>query len=184
MKRFAAMIVVFSVLVVLMLVRAGLSQQPADNLPRNEITIGKYPDPANVTIQYVPGLSGENAAGGEIGRLMNQLREADDAKKPELTKQLQTAVDKYFDDDMKARETELTKLEERLSKLRNQLDRRRKAKAEIIQLQIKVLLNEADGLGFIGASFFEGYWPGPSANWISDGLGTVRFQTGHPATKK
>jgi len=46
------------------------------------------------------------------------------------------------------RETELTKLDERLSKLRAQLDRRRKAKTDIIQLQVKVLVNEAEGLGF------------------------------------
>ena len=31
-------------------------------------------------------------------------------------------------------------------------DRRRKAKTDIIQLQLKVLVNEAEGLGFSGAS--------------------------------
>ena len=87
---------------------------------------------------------------------MNQLREADDdAKKADLTKQFEAAVAKHFDEDLKNRETELTKLEERLTKLRAQLDRRRKAKAEIIQLQIKVMVNEAEGLGFSGASVFD-----------------------------
>lgn len=49
---------------------------------------------------------------------------------------------------MKQREAELTKLEERVAKLRAQLDRRKKSKAEITQLQTKVLVNEIDGLGF------------------------------------
>jgi len=98
------------------------------------------------TFQPLP----EASAGGEIGRLVGELREADDSKKAELTKQLEAAVAKQFDRDMENRETELTKLEERLSKLRAQLDRRRKAKTDIIQLQVKVLANEAEGLGFTG----------------------------------
>jgi hypothetical protein len=71
-------------------------------------------------------------------------------KKAELTKQLEAAVAESFDEDMKVREGELSKLEERLNKLRAQLDRRRKAKGEIIQLEVKVLVNEAAGLGFSG----------------------------------
>lgn len=71
-------------------------------------------------------------------------------KKVELTKQLEAAVAEGFDEDMKVREGELSKLEERLNKLRAQLDRRRKAKSEIIQLEVKVLVNEAAGLGFSG----------------------------------
>ena len=103
---------------------------------------------------YVPGnRPGQTSARSELGRLVNQLREADDAKKADLTKQLEAAVAKDFDEDMKARETELEKLETRLAKLRAQLDRRRKAKDEIIQLHLKVLVNEAEGLGFSGASF-------------------------------
>jgi hypothetical protein len=95
-------------------------------------------------------------AQSEIRKLVNQLRETDDeAKKADLTKQLEAAVAKHFDEDMKTRETELTKLEERLKKLRAQLDRRAKAKAELIQLQVKVLVNEAEGLGFSGASSFD-----------------------------
>jgi len=111
----------------------------------------------------------------KIERLMNQLSEAEEKKaskvgqsgtltlnvnvsetpgeakkKAELTKQLEAAVAEGFDEDMKVRESELSKLEERLNKLRAQLDRRRKAKGEIIQLEVKVLVNEAAGLGFSG----------------------------------
>ncbi len=92
-----------------------------------------------------------------IQQLMIELGEAtDDAKKQDLIKQLATAVTANFEEDMTSREAELTKLEERLAKLRAQLDRRRKAQGEIIQLQLKVMINEADGLGFSGASATNG----------------------------
>jgi len=109
-----------------------------------------------------PGAGHDSSGRSEVARLAHQLREADDDKKADLTKDLETAIDKYFDEDMQARESELTKLEERLTKLRSQMERRRKAKGEIIQLQLKVLVNEAEGLGFSGASFHE-----PGANWWS-----------------
>ena len=92
-----------------------------------------------------------------IQQLVVELREAtDDAKKAGLTKQLEAAVTATFEEDLTSREAELTKLEERLAKLRALLDRRRKAQGEIIQLQLKVMINEADGLGFSGASATNG----------------------------
>jgi hypothetical protein len=95
-----------------------------------------------------------------IAQLLRQLREVEDAaKRAEITKQLEAAIDKYFDEDLQARETELSKLEERVKKLHTQLQKRRSSKAEIIQLQLKVLTNEADGLGFQGGLFSDGYNP-------------------------
>jgi hypothetical protein len=113
-------------------------------------------DPATGPSSYSLGIPHDTSTQSEIGQLIKQLREADeDAKKTEITKQLEAAVTKYFDEDLKGREDELAKLEERLQKLNAQLDRRRKAKGEIIELQMKVLINEAEGLGFAGPSFFE-----------------------------
>jgi phosphoenolpyruvate-protein kinase (PTS system EI component) len=181
MKKFAGLVVGVSVSAVLILARYTWSQQSTDITQRRDVSASRYyPDPLVATVQQHQGLLADNAARSEIARLMNQLRDADSAKKPELTKQLEAAVDKYFDEDMKTREAELAKLEERLSKLRSQLDRRRKAKTDIIQLQIKVLLNEADGLGFTGASFFDGYVTGSGGAWLSDGQNTFRFQSVAP----
>jgi hypothetical protein len=85
----------------------------------------------------------------KVEKLTNELGETkDDKKKTELTDKLKTAVDKCFEDDMKGREAELKKLQERLDKLKGQLDKRRQAKDEIVQLEVKVLTNEAAGLGF------------------------------------
>jgi len=85
----------------------------------------------------------------KVEKLTNELGEAkDDKAKTALTDKLKTAVDKCFDADMKGREAELKKLQERLDKLKTQLDKRRAAKDEIVQLEVKVLTNEAAGLGF------------------------------------
>jgi len=46
------------------------------------------------------------------------------------------------------RQHELEQIEQRLTKLRDLLERRRTKKQEIIELQTKVALNEAEGLGF------------------------------------
>ncbi len=49
---------------------------------------------------------------------------------------------------MVQRENELKQVEERVTKLRELLERRRAGKQEIIDLEAKVALNQANGLGF------------------------------------
>ncbi len=88
--------------------------------------------------------------------LMRKIQEAakglheakDDEAKSNAQQELSELLNKYFDDDMQRREEELVKVEERLKNLRSLLEKRRAKQREIIELQIKVLLNEADGLGF------------------------------------
>jgi hypothetical protein len=77
------------------------------------------------------------------------LRDAkDDAAKAAAQTQLTELLNNYFEEDMRRREEELAKIETRLKSLREQAARRREKKSEIVELQIKVLLNEAEGLGF------------------------------------
>jgi hypothetical protein len=73
---------------------------------------------------------------------------ADEQQKADATKRLGELLNAYFEEDVRRRETELAQIEERVKKLREQLNRRREKKQEIIDLQMKVALNEADGLGF------------------------------------
>jgi len=85
----------------------------------------------------------------KLRRLLEQLSETtDEKKKAELTKELTAEIEKSFDTDMKAREEEFSDLEQRVKKLRALLDRRSKAKSDIVALEVKVLVNEAEGLGF------------------------------------
>jgi hypothetical protein len=91
----------------------------------------------------------------EVQKLANVLKSAnepdskvDEKQKAELAKKLETAVGALFDSDLAEREQQLAQVEQQLKNLRSVLDRRRQAKSEIIQLEVKVLTNEAAGLGF------------------------------------
>jgi len=100
-----------------------------------------------------------------IRKLAEAVRDAkDDEQKMAAQRVFDEALGRYFDEDMAQREEELGKIEERLAKLRELLDRRRAKKKEIIELQTKVALNEADGLGFYnteqGKVFQGGYGRG------------------------
>jgi hypothetical protein len=86
---------------------------------------------------------------GAIRKAAEAVRDAkgEDAKSA-AQKKLGDLLSKSYDEDMAQRERELKQIEERLTKLRELLSRRRSKKQEIIDLQTKVALNEADGLGF------------------------------------
>lgn len=71
-----------------------------------------------------------------------------DADKERAKKGLATALSGYFDDDLKNREQELAEIEERVKKLRARLEKRRDAKEKLVELQLQVLINESEGLGF------------------------------------
>jgi murein L,D-transpeptidase YcbB/YkuD len=74
----------------------------------------------------------------------------EDEKKVRL-EQLHDLAAHYFEEDMAVRKKELADIESRLEKLRAQLERRRAKKDEIVDLQVKVAINEAEGLGFTSA---------------------------------
>jgi hypothetical protein len=78
-----------------------------------------------------------------------EVRDAkgDDDRKA-AQKKLDEALSKYFDDDMVQREKDLKQVEERVTKLHDLLEKRRSNKQEIIDLESKVVLNQANGLGF------------------------------------
>ncbi len=85
----------------------------------------------------------------KIRQASAQVRDAkDDATRAAATAELTKLMDQYFEADIRVREQELADIQARLQNLQTQLERRRQKKAEIIDLQIKVATNEADGLGF------------------------------------
>lgn len=79
----------------------------------------------------------------------------DDAKKKQAKETVSSALIKYFEADMKQREQDIQAIEERVKKLRDQLEKRRAAKEEIIGLQLQVVINEAEGMGFYGGRSVE-----------------------------
>jgi len=85
----------------------------------------------------------------QIRQTSAQVRDAkDDATRAAATAELAKLMDQYFEADVRVREQELADIAARLGKLQAQLDRRREKKSEIIELQVKLAINEADGLGF------------------------------------
>jgi hypothetical protein len=106
---------------------------------------------------------------------MNRIREAakalvdaeDEDARQDAQRGLNELLDGYFEEDMERREEELANVERRVKELRELLERRREKKDEIIRLQVEVLRNEADGLGFFsaesagGAQHQYGLWVSP-----------------------
>ena len=75
-----------------------------------------------------------------------------DEQKAAAKEALAKLVEKQFTRDLETREKEITELEARTKKLREQFEKRKTAKAEIIALRLKTLQNEIDGLGFPGGA--------------------------------
>lgn len=81
--------------------------------------------------------------------LVQKLRAADnDQAKAPVIAQLKKILETAFDFDLKRREKEVSEIEGRVRKLRDQIEKRKKAKEDIITLRLKTIANEADGLGF------------------------------------
>jgi hypothetical protein len=74
-----------------------------------------------------------------------------DAEKTSATNEISQVLEKWFKRDLERRENQISEIETRVKKLRDQIEKRRKAKDEIINLRLKTIINEADGLGFPGA---------------------------------
>jgi hypothetical protein len=125
----------------------------------------------NVTVQLDPMNQLQQAAA--------KIRDAEsDAAKSAAKEELTALLDRYFEDDMARRVKELAKVEERVNRLRALLEKRKSKKQEIIDLQMKVLENEADGLGFFNSAHAPGKtgWPmlfGPLSATSAGGQGSA-----------
>jgi hypothetical protein len=90
----------------------------------------------------------------EAAKALSEAEDDDD--RDEAQEKLSELLDEYFEQDMKRREEELAAVEKRVKQLRALLERRREKKEDIINLQIDVLRNEADGLGFFSGDGGQG----------------------------
>ena len=61
---------------------------------------------------------------------------------------LTTALGEYFDSDMQFRTDELKKIRDGLVNMQARFEKRTLAKDSIVELQLKMIVNEANGLGF------------------------------------
>ena len=85
----------------------------------------------------------------EIRSLMDKLREtSDEEERRTVTDELKTALETLFDARTKEREEQISELEKRIARLREQLDERTARRDEIVRLKLQMLINESRGLSF------------------------------------
>jgi hypothetical protein len=100
-----------------------------------------------------PGQAARQELQARAEPILQRLREAKtDEQRAAIRRELSVVLEGYFDQDMQRRLAELAKIEARVKRLREQFDKRQRAKEDILQLQLKLLENEASGLGFFGSS--------------------------------
>ena len=75
-------------------------------------------------------------------RMAAHYREAPESKRAEIKEQLEELVNKHFDIRQKRRRAELERLEKELSRVKNVLERREKAREMLIQQRIGELVGD------------------------------------------
>ncbi len=84
----------------------------------------------------------------QMRSLAQKIKESEPKEREELIPEFRRTIAAVFDFDYENREKQLADLEKRVTKLKGQLAKRKEQKDKIIDLQIQVTINEADGLGF------------------------------------
>ena len=90
-------------------------------------------------------------------RLQGTASPEDEAK---VTAELREALGEYFDRDMEFRQKELVEVKKGLVDMSDCLKRRADAKDEIVDLQLQMIVNEAEGLGFFSDADARNILPG------------------------
>jgi hypothetical protein len=103
-----------------------------------------------------PQNGGDNAAGS---RRAERSEPADAEAKGQALEALKSGLEDYFDRDMEFRAKELERVRTGLMKMAGQLEKRANAKSGIIALQLQMIINEADGLGFFSGGGVQAEWP-------------------------
>jgi hypothetical protein len=132
----------------------GIERKPLDVMKLRVDAVPGTEGPRRRVIAFHSGPEDSH----EIRAAAAAVHNAEDEKsKRQAQDRLEDLLDRYFDNDIRRRERELEDIEQRLKKLEAALERRREKRNEIVDLQVKVLLNEADGLGFFsGDTLFTG----------------------------
>lgn len=103
---------------------------------------------------YMEPIPAEELAAAK--KIQEAIKSLKDSSEPEAQKTatdtIQQQLSEQFDLDLKQREKELADVEAKVKSLREQLDKRKAAREDIISLRLKTITNDAAGLGFPGGS--------------------------------
>lgn len=111
-------------------------------------------DPSSGGIRWYPsGSDPLTAAIQRVNETRRKLRVAKSEKdESEATSELREALGNYFDRDLEVRRKELEDVKKGLQNMSDRLKKRADAKDEIVDLQVQLMVNEAEGLGFFNGS--------------------------------
>ncbi len=87
----------------------------------------------------------------ETRKAMQKLKKAEsDEDREEAREELRDALNEQYDKYLARQAKELKRMEEKLDELKSQLEKRRDAKEELVDLRLKTLENDANGLAWPG----------------------------------
>jgi hypothetical protein len=90
-----------------------------------------------------------NESNAEVAGLIKQLKESEaDADKESIKEKIKTELELQYDTYLEFHEQPLKQLEERLAKLREEFDARKKAKDDLVKLRLDTIWYESQGLGW------------------------------------
>ena len=110
----------------------------------------------------------------ELQQALTAIKESEsEADRAAAEEKLRGLLETQYDASLDNYATYLDEMQKKLAELRDQLDRRRDAKMEMVELRLKTLISTADGLG----------WPDerPNAYFSSDGVYSFPGTTGPPS---
>lgn len=119
----------------------GVENDPFDSDPVWRIQNGELK-------RHDPVQKAERSLQVRITKASKQLKSDDAATKEKAQEELTKAVGELFDLRSKTREKQIKDLEQRLARLRKQMDQREDKKSDIIRLHLQTIVNQANGLGF------------------------------------
>jgi hypothetical protein len=94
-------------------------------------------------------LNPRNKEQSKINALLQKMKQTDDSKnRNEIKEAIEKLLHTQYTQKMDSYQEHLAKLEDKLQAMRSQLERRRDAQQEMVDLRMKVLLAEADDLGW------------------------------------
>jgi hypothetical protein len=131
-------------------VPVGQGPPAADNVAGNEFSRWGYGQ-SHVTRdpEMAKLLNSESNAEREVNRLITDYKRSEkDEEKTKLKTKLGDALTKQFDAQQKRRDLELTRLEEKVKKVRALMKKRDEERKTIIEKRLDQLVREAEGLGW------------------------------------
>ncbi len=104
---------------------------------------------------------GRGGGGSHYGQLIQTLKDAEnDEQKDKVISEIRGELEKQYESFLNSNEQQIADLQERIDRLKDQLDRRRNAKNRMVDLEVERIVSESEGL----------VWPRASAHFRRSGM--------------